>query len=743
MKRNMELIWRVGFADTLEAVPAEWVPAKVPGAVQLDWATEKNWPRWYEGEAHRTYRWMEKKYWRYEAVFPYIAINTGEQLFFCCNGIDYAWQILLDGHELIRHEGMFTPVRLNLTGKARTGSVLTVIIHPAPSRKDATPGRDEADHAVKPPVSYGWDWHPRLIPLGIWEDAWLELRPQRHLVDTDVQAILSSDGRSAHLLLETHLAGVDEMDSLDPDDQQGLLRWVLTDPDGRTVWDDTTPVTGTAVRMEKTIDNPRLWWPNGHGAQALYKSRVEWVTDSGAVLDAAMSRTGIRRIRLVMHPGAWQEPSGFPKTRSVPPITLEVNGRAIFAKGSNWLNPDVFPGEVDAETYKPLIQAAKEANFNIFRCWGGAFVDKEAFFTQCDDAGILIWQEFPLACNRYPDDPDYLAVLDAESRAIIRRLRRHACLALWCGGNELFNEWSGMTDQALPLRLLNRNTFEMDPQTPFLPTSPVMGMAHGGYSFVDPQTGEDVFQTLPRAANTAYTEFGISGPSPEATLRLFLKEEELFPPRADTPWGSHNGLGSEEPWSAAWLSQPLVESYFGPMKSLEQLIACGGWLQEEGYRFFFEEARRQAPRCSMAINWAYNDCWTQAANATLLAWRGEKKAGYAGAQSGCRPVLASMANRKFRWAPGEQFEGDLWLLNDSPDTLEAGTLHAWIQVGEHRLELGRWIHEPLAPWTNRKGLLVSVPLPEEKAFVGQPFIVHAEYEGRPEWSSKYKLLIGT
>ena len=749
MKKKMTLAWRTGFSETAQQAPQEWVPAKVPGAVQLDWAAAAGWPKWFMGEEHRNYRWMESKFWRYEAVLPYLSLNTGEQVFFCCNGIDYAWEIWLNGEKLMSHEGMFSPVRLDLTDKARTGSVLTVLVHPAPSRENAPPGRDEADHSVKPPVSYGWDWHPRLVPLGIWEEAWLEVRSERHLVDVDIEAVLGEDNQSAELFLEAQLAGIDE--ALQQEGQteasrqelqdQGLLRWVLNSPEGGTVWEEILPVTATVMKTRRTLNAPSLWWPNGHGSQPIYTSRVEWVTQNGTVLDTVSRRLGMRRIRLVMHPDAWREPSQFPKTRSVPPITLEINGRSIFAKGSNWLNPDVFPGAVDKSTYEPLVQAAKEAHFNIFRCWGGAFVDKEAFFTLCDDAGILVWQEFPLACNNYPDDPDYLSVLDVESRAIIRRLRRHPSLALWCGGNELFNEWSGMTDQSLALRLLNRNTFEMDPHTPFLPTSPVMGMAHGGYSFANPKTGEEIFQSLPRAENTAYTEFGISGPSPESVLREFLKEEELFPPRPDTPWGSHNGLGSEEPWSAAWLSLPLIESYFGSVNALDNLLDWGGWLQEEGYRFFFEEARRQAPRCAMAINWAYNDCWTQAANSTLLAWGGEKKAGYEGAKAACRPVLASLANRKFSWEPGELFQSTLWLLNDSPESLEAGTIHVWFETGDLRVSLGRWIHEPLAPWQNRKGLAVCARLPETVP-LGRPLLVHADYEGRREWSSTYRLLLG-
>lgn len=133
-----------------------------------------------------------------------------------------------------------------------------------------------------------------------------------------------------------------------------------------------------------------------------------------------------------------------------------IHGRSIFARGSNWGSPDIFPGRAGADTYRPLLALARDAHFNLLRCWGGAPAPKESFFERCDVLGLFVWQEFPLACNRYPDTPGYLADLDRESRAIIRRVRQHPCLALWCGGNELFNAWSGMDDQSLALRLLNR-----------------------------------------------------------------------------------------------------------------------------------------------------------------------------------------------------------------------------------------------------------------------------------------------
>ena len=121
---------------------------------------------------------------------------------------------------------------------------------------------------------------------------------------------------------------------------------------------------------------------------------------------------------------------------------------------------------------------------NIFRKWGGAGIEKEEFYNLCDEYGIMVWQEFPLDGNNYPNDSRYLKILEQEARAIVRKLRRHPCIILWSGGNELFNNWSKMTDQSHALRLLNKVCYEEDRNTPFLPTSPIMGMSHGPYFFV-------------------------------------------------------------------------------------------------------------------------------------------------------------------------------------------------------------------------------------------------------------------
>ena len=480
--------------------------------------------------------------------------------------------------------------------------------------------------------------------------------------------------------------------------------------------------------------DPKLWWPHDHGKPYLYTSTIQLLDASGKVIHTQESKIGFRRVKLVMNEGAWREPDGFPKSRSVPPAQLEINGRKIFCKGTNWVNPEIFPGIITRERYNELLNLAKEANFNILRIWGGGIVNKESFFELCDEKGLLVWQEFPLACNNYPDDAHYLTILKQESASIINRVKKHPSLAFWCGGNELFNSWSGMTDQSLPLRLLNSQCLELDPNSPFIPTSPLMGMAHGNYVFRDLQTKEEVFSNMARAHYTAYTEFGMPAPSSVEILKTIIPKEELWPPKPGTSWESHHAYKA---WVGnTWLCQDIIEDYFGTSTTLEELVANGQLMQGEGYKCIYEEARRQKPYCAMAANWCYNEPWPTAANNSLISYPAIPKPGFYAVKNACRPVLASAKFSKFKWTEGETFFADVWMLNDLPTDVPAGKVKIKLVARKSEMVVLSWDYSAMKANVNQAGPTFRCKLP---AWSTDRFKVILEVEGHPEYNSEYTL----
>ncbi len=731
MERTQHLlVWKVGHTDHPDVLPDRLVPAKVPGAVQLDWARAEGWEDHNYGRNYEAYGWMEDRYWIYSTVLDSKVAASGKRQYFVCKGVDYQFLVRLDGKELHRQEGMFTPFELDLTDLIAPRSVLEIVVFPAPKRVGAPRGRSEADQSCKPAVSYGWDWHPRLIPLGIWDEAYMEVRSEVHIRQAEVSSKLERKTNScdeAAVQLDVMLSAA-----------AGVLEWRIYDKNDKLVEEQVSIVSSKEIRMSANLAAPDLWWPNGYGEAALYTSELMLYSDAGVRLDLQRSRFGIRTVTLEMHEGAWDEPSRFPKSRSHPPITLVVNGLRLFAKGTNWVNPDIFPGTLNRERYAKLLGMAADAHMNLIRVWGGGPVNKDAFFDECDEKGLMVWQEFPLACNNYEGTPSYLEVLDRESSSIIRRLRSRACLVLWCGGNELFNVWSGMTDQSLALRLLNRNSYDLDPHRPFLMTSPVMGMGHGHYLFRDPSTGEEVFQTMPNANCTAYTEFGIPSPANVGVLERYIPRSELFPPARGGSWEAHHAYGAWE--EDTWLCEETIREYFGPHTTIEELVERGQWLQSEGYKCIYEEARRQKPVCSMALNWCFNEAWPAAANNSLICWPDEPKPALFAVKQSCRPVLASARIPKFRWIAGEEFESELWLLNDAPYSVKSGRMTAHLIIGSMRFELLIWLFPELPPSRNAPGPTVRFRLPPMEAWGSMRLVL--QVEGRQEWDSEYTMLCG-
>jgi beta-mannosidase len=374
---------------------------------------------------------------------------------------------------------------------------------------------------------------------------------------------------------------------------------------------------------------------------------------------------------------------------------------------------------------------------NLLRCWGGAVVPTDDFYDLCDEAGILVWTEFPLACHRYEGTEKYLAVLDSESRSIISRVRRHACNAIFCGGNELLNNWSMMTDQDLPLRLLNRNCYDLSPQTPFLPASPVMDVMHGGYQFVLPD-GRDVFQYGRAGKHIAYCEFGVPGPSPLSRI------EEIIPPEQrnlqglvdDSAWQVRFALQAWDVVRATWLEVDTIEKLLGPPKDLEQLIHWGELLQREGLKALFEEYRRQKPYCSMALNWCFCEPWPTAANNSVVAWPDVPKAGYEGLGQANRAVMASGRIEKFSWQGGEVFRIEPWILNDLYKPVEPGVLQATLRLGEEAIPFGSWPFPQVGENQHVVGREMTCQLPKVEA---ELFTVELTVQGREEMNSLYTL----
>ncbi|MBR7184232.1 MAG: hypothetical protein IKD37_01350 [Clostridia bacterium] len=683
----------------LRAADGEWFPARVPGNIQYDYAVAHGFGDFCYGENHRKFDEIEGFEWEYRCSLQYTQ-NPGERVFFVSRGIDYFFDIAVNGQVIYRHEGMFTITELDITDYLTGSDTLSVFVHPHPIRPDVRVGREQASASCKPAIAYKWSSHPRLLPSGIWDETYIETRTAAHIRSAEVRYTLNADFTRADIHVD-----------IDCDADCTLT---LCDAEGQVVYCGGSP--------DFMLENPHLWWCNGQGEPYLYR----WSVKSAS--DEKTGTVGFRRVELVMNEGAWKKPAGFPKSRSDSPAAFRLNGRYIFAKGSNWVLPEIFPGNLDGEMISRYLTLAHDAHMNILRCQGASGINKDIFYAECDRLGIMVFMEFPLACNNYPDDPHYLRILEQEATAIILRLRPHVSVSLWCGGNELFNSWSGMTEQSLPLRLLDKLCYELSPERPFIMTSPLNGMVHGGYMLWDFKENCDCFTLFQKSRATAYSEFGISATPNADLLRAIIPEDELFPPKPGGSWEAHGAFNAWHPES--WLQLDVIERYRKP-KNLEELVEASQWLQSEGLKAIFEEARRQWPYCAMAMSWCLTEPWTNAANNSIIAYPCVPKAAYYAVAESLRGVLFSARIPRFEWKAGEIFRAEIWMLNDTQESAKADV--------EVELELDGVVYEQFT-WhgktkaaANTVGPSVNMKLPT----TGADTLILRLKAG--EYSSEYRL----
>lgn len=724
------LNWFLGYSSSLDEEPAETLEIapyqddpNVPGEAQLIMCRAGLLPDYNYASNSLKYKWCEDVYWHYTTLLD-VRKKPGFEPYISLSYLDYRYTIRANGKVLADSEGMFTPVVLSLAEFEGSPVKLEVIIHPVPKVPGAPDTRDQARESVKPPVSYGWDWHPRLVTAGISGEVKFDYRPLNRLSDIEFDYTLTDSLDLVKLSVEAGVVGVADK-----------LICELIDSDCEVVASSELPLSGDSdiyTLSELTLREPKLWWPARQGDQNLYTLRVALISGNETV-DEYTKKIGFRRVKLVMNEGSWYAPT--PATQASCPFTLEINNRRIFAKGSNFVSADIFYSKINIDTYRSLCGLALEANMNIFRMWGGSPVNKDEFFELCDKLGMMVWQEFPLSCNNYPDKPEYLDTLEREATSIVQRLKGHPSVVLWCGGNELFNSWSGMTNQSHALRLLDKVTYDNDRNTPFIMTSPVYNVGHGPYvNIVDDRTGKEAIELFMESPRSAYTEFGCPGPAPLDYIRQYIDEEDVqsffglhttntavdgnglknADPDKTSPWYIHHAIGAHYP-EDTWFRINEIYRYFYKTESIAECCELGQIIQGACYKVMFEEARRKWPATSMAINWCWNEPWPCFANNSLVSYPNVLRLAYFDVRQALRDQMLSIKFPRLRHAAGEDVKLELWALNDLPETLKGCDYTIYIDLDdeeETRIELDGGSFGDIKPLSSTKIGELTFKVPE-------------------------------
>ena len=642
----------------------EWLDARVPGGVHLDLIAAGRIEDPFVGDAELRVQWVAERAWEYRREFTIsAAVAAREHVELVFAGLDTLAEVQVNGERLGRADNMFRSWRWDVTGLLRPGSnELRVVFESAVVRGrelEATRFLDSANnqlagapHLRKSPSHFGWDWGPKLPNIGFWQGVRLEAWSEARFADVRVsQAIENGAARvSAEVTIERSARATAEPVE---------VRLRLTHPDGRVeLVGSTIAVAESAAQIVVEVARPELWWPNGLGGQPLYRVEIE-LSSGDELLDARTLQIGLRTLQLRRDKDEWGESFEF-----------VVNGVPVFAKGSNWIPADSFPARATAATVTRLLEAAASANHNMIRIWGGGYYETEAFYDACDRLGILVWQDMMFACSVYPlDDVDFLASVRDEVREQVRRLRHHACLALWCGNNELevgWAHWNWDRPEMAGLKTAYVRLFDEalrewiaaeDGATPYWVGSPASGPAlaepvsdrAGDYHEWKVWHELAPFHSYTRKNYRFVSEFGFESLPAMATIA------EFAPDPADWDLGSpvldhHQRCPDGNARIAYYLAgQFRIPRDFGGMVYLSQV------LQAEAMRVGVEHWRRERARCGGALYWQLNDCWP-VSSWSSIDYFGRWKALHYASRRFYAPVLLSVAVA--------DTAADIWVTND-------------------------------------------------------------------------------
>jgi beta-mannosidase len=612
-----------------QAPSGGWRDARVPGCVHRDLLAHKLIPDPFRADNERLVQWVGESAWEYRARFePDAALRAMKQLELVADGLDTVATVFLNGRKLGESDNMFAGNRWSLGGRLRPGANEVLVRFDSAEEYVRTRRPSHRPREINDPVGgatrlrkqqcqFGWDWAPRLVTAGIWRDLRLEAWGENRLVDVRVTQAHHRDG------------------SVTLDFAPELVRQDSSLQIGGTVSFNGKIVAEIQNRKAK-IDNPARWWPNGQGAQPLYELAVEARRRDGTVLGSWSRRIGLRTIELRRQKDRWGESFEF-----------VVNGRPVFAKGASWIPAHTFVAGLLRDDYRPLLESAAQAHFNMIRVWGGGVYEQDAFYDLCDELGLMVWQDFMFACTLYPGDAAFLKSVRAEARFQVRRLRHRACLALWCGNNEL-ELLNGEALQvksarraydAIFVRTLPEIVAGEDGVTAYWPSSPSQAKGlpdpekSGNAHFWDVWHARHPVERYEEKQYRFIAEFGMqSFPSPDQAREFSTTGELNVFSRA---FEAHQ----KNPSGNQIILDYVSRRYRFP-KDYASLAYLSQLNQAHCMRVGVEHYRRSRPRTMGALYWQLNDCWP-VASWSSLEFNGQWKPLHFAARRFFAPLLVS------------------------------------------------------------------------------------------------------
>lgn len=630
--------------------------------------------------------------WQPTLTWPVIRLFIG--------GAFYQTTAWLNGQLLGKHDGYFTPMSWELRPEQLQPeqNVLAIRVDCPP------PGASWRDIVIG---IYGeWDCKPPEVnPGGIWGEVVLQETFRGYLQDFQVDARLTA-WNSAQIRLQAGFVWRSVASQV-----KATVKITPRNFVGKGVSQDFPVAVQPGMNeldLRLSLPEPKLWWTWDQGQPNLYDVSLQLTDEQGSEVDSLSTYLGVREL-------AWKN------------WQFSLNGRRMFLRGANYGPTSFYPATVSLADLKRDVRLLMDANLNMVRVYN--HIARPEFYQFCAEAGIVIWQDFPLD-KKYDHNVTGLAL--HQVRSMVATLRNEPAVCFWSCHNEPYapphQQRGGATGFGAILGNLLRNIrpswnkdildprlqeaiLQLDQSRPVIPHSGVLGLLRGGsathhyhgWSTANYRTLALLSRFFPRVIRLV-NEYGAQALPNDPD---FLAEVAL----EAGPW-------SEMDWDALAMKYlanvQLLQEHVPPdaYDGLASYAVATQSYQAELLQFYHEFLRRHKYRpCGGAVLFHFADALP------LISWsildvKRQPKLAYHITRRAMQPVQVMINWPKRCFAPGEKWTTPVFVVNDLPRALPAMGFTWQLKAGELVLTRERGVAEAEADAVSRVGSLVLL-IPEE------------------------------